>query len=129
MVWTLIDWDLWFGEPGGTTAHMQSVTASHNWNMEFGRGGLSWPEWNDYVVFSEGKASALINAGQNESPQAVRRYWEQMEEYLIDVSPVAAAAAGAGVEAAIGHEGGTNGKTSFPWWLLAGDAALLLWRK
>jgi len=127
-----IDFEKWFGwtyEAGGTTVHMQSVTASHNWNMEYGRGGLSWPEWNDYVIFAEGKARALIDSGQDENFSSVRRYWEQMEEYLLDVSPAAAAAAGAGVEAAKAHEGRITEKKDFPWWLLAGGAVLLLWRK
>jgi len=126
--WTLIDWEFWFGEAGGTTAHMQSVEASHYWNIEYGRGDLSWPEWNDYIVFSEETAGALIASGQNESPQAVRRYWEQMEEYLLTVSPRAARTASAGVEAAIGHEGGTSETRTIPWWLI-GTAALLFWRK
>ena len=107
---------------------MQSVEASHYWNIEYGRGDLSWPDWNDYIVFSEDTAGELIASSQNESPQAVRRYWELMEEYLLTVSPRAARMASAGVEAAIGHEGGTSETRTIPWWLI-GTAALLFWRK
>ena len=127
-----IDFEYWFGwavDDGGTTAFLQSVEASHFWNMEYGRAGMSWPDWNDYVVFAEGKARALIDAGQNESNQAVISYWADMQDYLSNVSPRGAAAAGAGVEAATSMGGGTTEKKDFPWWLLAGGAALLLWRK
>jgi hypothetical protein len=129
MFWTFIDWEFWFGEPGGTTAHMQSVEASHYWNMEYGRGDLDEGQFLDYYQYSETTAGDLIASGQNDSPQAVRRYWELMETYLLDVSPRAAAIATTGIEAAIGHEGGTNGKRDFPWWILLGGIAVYIWRR
>ena len=128
-----IDFERWFGwtyEAGGTTGHMQTVQASHDWNAFYGRGDLTNSQWNEYLPYAENEARKLIDAGQNESPQGVRRYWELVEAKLLEIgSPRTAAAAGAGVSAARAHEGGTTEKKDFPWWLLAGGAALLLWRK
>lgn len=117
---------------GGTSAHLASVQASHDWNMRYGRGDLTDEQYADYYLFSENTASEMINAGQNESKDAVTRYWTLMESYLAPISSRTAAAAGAGVDAAQAIQDGPLGDTSqakFPWWLLAGGAALLLWRK
>jgi len=112
---------------GGTSAHLSTVTASHEWNMRYGRGDLTDEQFTEYYEFSQGTANELIASGQNESEQGVTRYWMLMEEYLAPISERTAEAAGAGVEAAQALEGNPAGSTGqFPWWILGVGAALFL---
>lgn len=133
--WAALEWETWFGPEGGTTTHMQSVQASHDWNMEYGKGDLTSEQWYEYITHMEDESWALIESGQNESEQAVRRYWEAAEAKLKELdSPKAQAAAAAGVTAAKAHEdrarGGTE-KTEFrlPWWAVGAVGLLLFWKK
>jgi len=116
---------------GATSTHLQSVIASHLWNMEYGGGDLSAAQYNAYYDYSATQADKITAAGQNESPQGVIQYWELMETYLEPISPRTAAAAGAGVEAAEAIAEGPMGKKKgrFPWWLIALPVALYIWRK
>ena len=112
---------------GATSAHLATVTASHEWNMRYGRGDLTDDQFTEYYEFSEGTANELIASGQNESEQGVTRYWVLMEEYLAPISERTAEAAAAGVEAAESLEGRAGGgETPFPWWILGVGAALFL---
>ena len=83
---------------GGTSAHLSTVTASHEWNMRYGRGDLTDDQFTEYYEFSQGTANELIASGQNESEQGVTRYWVLMQEYLAPISERTAEAAAAGVE-------------------------------
>ena len=116
---------------GATSAHLATVHASHLWNMEYGTGDLTGAEFNAYYDYSADEANKLIAAGQNDSPQGVARYWQQMQAYLKPISPRTAAAAGAGVEAADAIAEGPMGKKKgeFPWYLIAIPVALYIWSK